>query len=1008
MNELLAWLHEKKIHIAALQETKLTSKSKPSKTGEYTMIRKDRVHDSGGGLAFLIHASVQFTSLPDPPPDPHIESQAIKVNNTTITNIYIPPTSSCAPGYTPSITQYLTNGDAIVVGDLNAHDEHWYSSIRDARGSNISDEINGSNFGVLNENAPTRIPRNGQPTSPDLSLSSISLLATAVWETYKELGSDHLPIVISLPTNETIQWSQKRTYVNFAKAKWDKFQKETEDKFSALSIPTDVYQAEKKFRQIINNASKHNIPQGRIQNIIPSVPTEAAVKIKERNELRATNPTSDQIPVLNREIEGLTRKYRTDKWHEYISSFDGKTRVGKLFKAIKAVNGSTTSTPNQAINFHGKPVLKAKAISQLFNKQYSSVVTHKSNKEARKITRRIKQLSRHDAPTATAEQTMKAIKASKPSKALGPDGISALHLKHIGPEGIKYLTRTINLSLNQCKIPSIWKSSTIIPLPKPGKDPGESKSYRPVSLLCPSIKILERLLLPLLQKHLKIPAHQHGFRPLHSTVTALQDLNNSIADGFNKKKPAERTVLLQIDLSKAFDMVNHDKLLLKLLDSSLPDAVIRWFNCYLRGRQSRVMFRDCLSPSHNVRTGVPQGAVTSPLLFNYYLSDMPLPNQGVNIVQYADDVSIYSTGTDIPSLTEAINDYSPQLLDFLEERDLIVSPEKSSVTLFTPWTRQAMMKPEVHLSGKDVPLERHPKLLGVVHDTMYTFSEHAKRTITKAKQKVNALKALAGTDWGQSKEVIITAYKATCRSTLEYGAPIWSNIMSKTHKNNMAVVENSALRVATGCHKMASSDHIHEETKVIPLTKHTDLLCKQFLLGCHREDHPGYKHVNTHPPGRCMKHTVHFWEDEVGPIVNRLTTDEVLTQSGYKTGLKYLHTETVKKAIDGYEPNRVLQHRPPKINPSEMELPRQARRTLSQLRSGWCQKLNSFHHKIDPTHLNECPESTARGDGTLEVCGESPHDVKHLFKCKMKPTDLKPEDLWLRPKEMNDFLNQQH
>jgi hypothetical protein len=111
------------------------------------------------------------------------------------------------------------------------------------------------------------------------------------------------------------------------------------------------------------------------------------------------------------------------------------------------------------------------------------------------------------------------------------------------------------------------------------------------------------------------------------------------------------------------------------------------------------MFRDCLSPSHNVRTGVPQGAVTSPLLFNHYLSDMPLPNQGVNIVQYADDISIYSTGTDIPSLTEAINDYSPQLLDFLEERDLIVSPEKSSVTFFTSWTRQAMVKPEVHLSG---------------------------------------------------------------------------------------------------------------------------------------------------------------------------------------------------------------------------------------------------------------------------------------------------------------------
>ena len=144
---------------------------------------------------------------------------------------------------------------------------------------------------------------------------------------------------------------------------------------------------------------------------------------------------------------------------------------------------------------------------------------------------------------------------------MGPDKIATVHLKHIGPAGIEYLTHIFNLSLKFSQIPDIWKTSKIIPLLKPGKDPTESKSYRPVSLLCPAIKIMERLILPTLTQHLPVPDIQHGFRKDHSTVTALHEFNQQIAQGFNQRKPAHRTVLLQLDLSKAFDMVSHNKLL---------------------------------------------------------------------------------------------------------------------------------------------------------------------------------------------------------------------------------------------------------------------------------------------------------------------------------------------------------------------------------------------------------------------------------------------------------------
>jgi hypothetical protein len=225
----------------------------------------------------------------------------------------------------------------------------------------------------------------------------------------------------------------------------------------------------------------------------------------------------------------------------------------------------------------------------------------------------------------TADETQEAIKKSKASKAIGPDKISNLHLKHLGKEGVAYLTKIFNLSIKFSQIPAIWKSSIIIPLLKPGKDPTDSKSFRPVSILCPSIKILERLVLPILDNHLQVPVYQHGFRKNHSTITALHDFNQDVCKGFNQNLPPDRTVLVQIDLSKAFDMVNHDKLLKGLNDSDLPPHLKRWMNCYLRGRQSKVQFRNKTSTSRNVRTGVPQGAVTSPLLFSFYLANLPAP-----------------------------------------------------------------------------------------------------------------------------------------------------------------------------------------------------------------------------------------------------------------------------------------------------------------------------------------------------------------------------------------------
>ncbi|KAI5753538.1 hypothetical protein M8J77_001119 [Diaphorina citri] len=1001
IDEILHYMTQNNIQIGAIQETKLNPSSKfPNTHGHFSIIRHDRPNsERGGGLAFIIHDSILYKTFMLPPslPDEVIEQQCISVHSGTtelkIINVYIPPISSCPSGYRASISHLLNSDDTIIVGDFNGHHNTWDSYLSsDRRGEDLAAEIEQSDFGILNDEQQYTRLVGDQISSPDISLASTSLLQTTDWNANIKLSSDHLPITISiLRTIQKIK-SENKTFINFVKANWDGFLEYTESRFEREPLPTNVIKGEKVFSNILNKGRKLHVPTGRIPNIIPNFPTEAINLAEERDIIRQANPNDPKIKILNKQIAETVREHKKNKWLKHLKEATFNRGAKNLWKTTKnLMNSNITSPKNNTIHFNQIPTPDAKTCANQFNKQFTAYANNKG-KARRQTNRKFKVKETNE----TVEQEIKSddvtntIKKTKNSKALGPDNISPLMLKHIGQKGTEFLTKLLNLSLQTLTIPNSWKTARIIPILKPGKNPDQGLSYRPISLLSPVAKLLESLLLPLLTEDITLANHQHGFRKNHGTTTALHVIEDQVTNGFNQRRPCQRTILVALDLSKAFDTVDHVVLLNDILDTNITLRIKRWLFNYIKGRQTYVEFRNAKSKFRPLKQGVAQGGVISPLLFNLYLSKMPLPPPGITLVTYADDCSILASGNDIDELTILINNYLVTMHSWFTNRNLQLSPEKSSATLFTTWTCEMNTELKIKINEQQLPTVKTPKILGVTFDPMLTFKAHTDNIAKKLRSRNNMFKSLAGTTWGKEKETMVTAFKALSRPLLTYAAPVWSTHLSDSQWKKLQVCQNTALRITTGCVLMSNIDHLHNETLILPVKPHNLMMSEQYLLSSHVEGHPSNSLVTKPRPPRNIKRSMM----SLKPNINCFLPYPTIDKEHLKICNGEIHTKTVEDTIQNFKPNKVLNEAPPPIAKEEKELPRKTRARLAQLRSGWSPMLNHYMHRLDPNIQDKCNQ-----------CNTGPHDVHHLFHCPAHPTTLTVRDLWDKPKDVALFLD---
>ena len=247
------------------------------------------------------------------------------------------------------------------------------------------------------------------------------------------------------------------------------------------------------------------------------------------------------------------------------------------------------------------------------------------------------------------------------------------------------------------------------------------------------------------------------------------------------------------------------------------------------------------------------------------------------------------------------------MADFFNGRKLNFALDKCNCTLFTSDPKQYKTDPKVEIHSKRVPNSNSIKVLAVTLDSGLTFTKHVKDVTARYKKRLNVMRALSGTTWGQSKETLLVTYKSLIRPILKYASAAWGPTTNQTNITSLQRVQNAALRIATGCLLMTNEDHLCQKTNILPVRRHVRLLCVQQQLSRYLTYHPSHSFLHKHPLPRQTKETLHTrYNRYVTPYLNETENNTQVTPKECKGILKDMHTLEVNDAIENYAPSMFL------------------------------------------------------------------------------------------------------
>ena len=361
-------------------------------------------------------------------------------------------------------------------------------------------------------------------------------------------------------------------------------------------------------------------------NYAPWLSRETVHLMKSRNDLLklATETKSREDWIKYKTIRNKVtnrQKYEEYYWKRVRLNNCGENS-GKIWKNVKNIlNWTTPGSPSQ-VYVKGKLLSRAQDVANAQNEYFCEKVKNildnilpstKNPLEKLESIMKFRKCS-FKLSTVHPDEVDSIISSLNNSNSFGLDELDTYVIKLIHKEILPVVTHIVNLSIASQEFPSLWKSTKVVPLFKKG-DRLDTKNYRPVAIVPILSKVLERVVFNQLSTYLETnklmhPNH-HAYRVNHNTTTALVQMYDGWMQAIEN---GLLTGICLLDMSAAFDTVNHELLLKKLELYGLDAASIKWIGSYLSDRTQCVSIEGCLSKMLPVPTGVPQGSILSPLL----------------------------------------------------------------------------------------------------------------------------------------------------------------------------------------------------------------------------------------------------------------------------------------------------------------------------------------------------------------------------------------------------------
>lgn len=785
--EVKQFLSINNIDIMMISESRFTNKTY-MKIPKYTIYATNHPDNTAhAGTALIVKDTLKHYELPKYHQE-HLQATTIAVQDQSkeiaFSAIYCPPKHKITKQQFTDFFQTL--GPCFIAGgDYNGKHQTWGSRVTVTRGRELLKSIQDNNLHYLSTGQPTYWPTDRRKLPDLLDFCVIKGISERYIkaESNLDLSSDHSPVIVTY-SSKVLTRSLPPT-LHSKRTNWEYFREIIQEKVQ-LNIPLktdiDLFNAVEHLNQTLQDAAWEATPDNEEQGTLDRCPLIIRQKIAEKRRLRRIWQNSrsprDKTNFNNaaQNLKIFLKQHKNQEIQNYLSCLTPyEATDASLWRATKRLKRPTMFIPpirlpdgswarsdeEKATAFanHMSTVLQPLPRTCTVEEEQTIYHTLAEPLEAQPSLKPVK-----------VKQVITVVKSLNSHKAPGYDLLTAGLLKQLPEKGFKLITYIFNAVLRLKIFPEQWKVAQILMIPKPGKNPEDITSYRPISLLPVVSKLFEKLLLQKIQTMLAekntLPQHQFGFREGHGTIEQVHRIVTKINHDFNLKRYCTAVFL---DIRQAFDKVWHTGLLYKIR-RDLPQ-MYEIIKSYLDGRTFQIKLREVLTDLYLISSGVPQGSILGPVLYLIYTADLPTTPQTLSAT-YADDTAVLASHSDPRVASNYLQNILNKIHTWLQLWRIQVNETKSVQTTFT-LRRETC--PPVTLNGEPIPQQDNVKYLGIHLDRRLTWKTHIMKKRMQLGLKFRQMYWLIGRTSSLSLENKLLLYKTIIKPIWTYGLQLWGS-----------------------------------------------------------------------------------------------------------------------------------------------------------------------------------------------------------------------------------------